>query len=328
MRADALNQKDVRKQPGLSERQYDLFENLALYVQTVLRHYDIPAKRATRLGHGTKSAVVAVPKARQPWVIKISAHDDLESEQFFLENAYFHHIPVPRILMSDFTREIIPFDFLFLSFVPGKPPHVFSTTTRFRAGVMFGKYLRKIHAVRVDGIGSIHNHIFTHQPHAWQRLLRTSLQRKFTALKSPSAALKNFLPRVIKLLEHPVLSKFTPQLLHGDAGGNNYLIHCDARHRVHNITFIDPGTWVGGDPMQDLAFTQISWNYPGFSEGVLKGYSSVHTLTHEEEIRFRILQLFNQYWACLVSFSRGRARWKSMLREFHVLWQRNISSTL
>jgi hypothetical protein len=124
MRKHVLSQKLVRKQKGLSERQYDLFEHLDSYIHTLLRHYDIHPTRLKRLGHGTMSAVVVIHHHRPyaPWVLKISAQEDLESETFFLENAHLHTIPVPRVLVSDFTRKIIPFDFIFLNFVSGKLP--------------------------------------------------------------------------------------------------------------------------------------------------------------------------------------------------------------
>ena len=323
MHTHVLNQKSIRKQPGLSERQYTLFEHLGTYIHTILRHYDIHPTRLERLGYGTKSAVVAVYHD-EPWVLKISAQEDLESETFFLENAHLHNIPVPRILMSDFTRKIIPFDFIFLSFVHGQPPHVFRKDARLRAGIIFGKYLARIHRIHVDGVGNIRSHVFAHPQHAWRYLLRTSLRRKFDALISPPTSLQQSFFFVSHLLSDHLLTSFTPRLLHGDAGGNNYLIHRDTRNRVYKITFIDPGTWVGGDPMQDLAFTQISWNYPGFAEGVLRGYKRVHKLTQQEQSRFETLRLFNQYWACLVSFSRGRMRWKQMLRVFHAL-KKNVT---
>lgn len=317
-----LNKKDIRnKLTDLQENQYDLFENLADYFETLVKHYDLGIVSANQMHSGTMSAVVELATAQRHIVIKISAREDLESEAFFLETARLHGIDAPAVIKADFTKSIIPFDYMFLKYIEGVTPEKLTAEQAQQSGYMFGENLARVHEVHADGVGSIRKNRYNVALQDWQKLLQNSLEQKWKGVyaKHPSSFPERHHHIVQKLLETSALHDFSPRLLHGDVGGNNYLTHIDAKNNVERVYFIDPGTWVGGDPMQDLAFSQISWNYPGFSEGVIKGYMKRHPLSPSEQQRFDILKVYNQFWATLISCMRDRDRWHAMFEVYKKL---------
>lgn len=332
-----LNQTGLRHSyPSLSPDQYTLFRSLGVFFARLATAHGLSVRRVRKLGHGTISAVLLVETDTEKFVMKISVRDDLVSEAFFLQRAA-SVTSVPRVLLADFSRQIIPYDYLFLSFVLGSLPHNLTLDVRRRGGEKLGAALARIHTLPAKGVGTIVHDRFSYRTSVWQQLLIASLRSTWRTVHTREKA---FLPRYQKQVENilrsPVLKKFSPRILHGDVGGNNYLVEVhqnprvsspkpSSRWRVKKAHFIDPGTWVGGDPMQDVAFSQISWNYAGFSEGFWKGYVREHPLSDVEQERLRILRIYNQYWATMISRERDRSRWKKMFLAFQKLLQNKIS---
>jgi Ser/Thr protein kinase RdoA (MazF antagonist) len=101
---------------------------------------------------------------------------------------------------------------------------------------------------------------------------------------------------VAALLESPHLN-CQPTLIHGAFGPHT--VRCTAGDSVHLEAIIDPGTYVGGDGIYDLA-CGLSAAYPAtWREGLLDGYQSVMALSADERARLPSLQLLANYWlAC------------------------------
>lgn len=316
-----LNRINVRVLfPGLQEKQYDLFENLESYFTKIIQHYNIQPLKVQQPACGRMSAVIDVKTHDKRYIIKISALEDLESESFFLENAILHGIEVPEIYKTDFTKKVIPFDYMFLEFVEGVLPGEIHEDIRKNAGHILGKRLAKIHTIQSSGVGNIHKNCYAYKTEQWQTMFIESIRRTWKKIAFKEHAFtKDYQNTIESLLSRPILKQFQPSLLHGDFGGNNYLTKIDSEGTITSVSIIDPGTWVGGDPMQDLAFSQISWNYSGFSEGVMNGYVEIHPLSDAEQKRLAILKMYNQYWAAIISCQRDRVRWTEMLTVFRIL---------
>ena len=103
-----------------------------------VRQAPIPGLRA-RITYSGSTLDVTTSERR--FVLKISAKDDLIAETFFLKKARTHGIPVPTVYLSDTTRTVIPFEYLFLEYINGVNANDAPLPLQLKAAQEFGRQL-------------------------------------------------------------------------------------------------------------------------------------------------------------------------------------------
>ncbi|MFH1189029.1 MAG: aminoglycoside phosphotransferase family protein [bacterium] len=285
------------------------------YIKKIIVPYgcnDVPQ----RMGGGYTSEIFKVKTSFGIHIIKISFQDDLPSEIFFLKRAAVHNIRVPRVISYDFSKKEIPYDYCILEYFDGIRANELSDSKKYEAGALFGKELRKIHAIPVENFGKI-SYANTFDNHNdWAHIL---LHRILEVKKEVDTIHASFSNGEDIFLEKILTDKYryvdTPRLIHSDPGGNNFLVQYNKQNEITNYRIIDPNELVGGDPLYDLAFSQLVWNHQPFMDGVLKGYEAIR-LTDEEKHRFMVLNMYLHYWASIASYARGWNIWKRLYEEY------------
>jgi aminoglycoside phosphotransferase (APT) family kinase protein len=210
----------------------------------------------------------------------------------FDELASKKNIPVPQFIHSSADSKILPASWIIWKWISGQLlSRMEADTERAEAAEKVGKLLRQIHKIEVSGFGwpnADNEWEFTNSKGACDFFVKRI--RNLTK-RGERAFSEDELREIFSLTaESEELLQFNkPALLHGDLTGANVIVS-DKK----DITFIDPGEIVAGDPMADLGYTQTTRLSHAFREGVWKGYTKDNPLSPEEEIRFKKWRLLRQ----------------------------------
>lgn len=313
-----MNNKNIRKQPGLTEKQYTLFENLQQYYDKLINHlgWNIIDKKI--MDGGYISAVIYIKLSdNTKRIIKISAKEDLYSEKYWLKECYKNNIKVPKLILDDFSQKVIPFDYIIIEYHDAIRANVLNDDSKYNAGILFGKELYKMHQINSEGVGFTRNDN-KFQKQNWKKLLINKITEAYNELKNNTDFFpeKNFIYMIKCINQKQFLDNITPKLIHSDPGGNNFLVTTNDEKKIKDYIIIDPNDWVGGEPMYDLAFSQIIWNFKPFMEGVYKGYLDNKQLSIIDKEKLVFYRMYTNYWASLSSYNMGWDIYKKLYDEF------------
>jgi len=289
----ALAQKKARRSPAYA----DIAAHLARYVARVVAHLGLDAQEAWVLDSET-NVTLRIHAAGGPVVLKISpVQGDLGVSAYFYQLLMAGApaaVPVPRVLLDDATRTLLPYEIQVLEWLEGTDARALPVDLHSAAGQALGRGLRTIHGLAADGFGRPHPGGGWSAP-TWHAALREAYA--FV----PAGGDTTFSPGVVRAIERVVFhdartAVATPQLLHGDVVLANALFRVEDG-RVALAGIIDPGRLVGGDPMFDLAGGTDTGDL--FARGVWEGYTTDQPLSVEEEYRYRRLLLLSYYTATL-----------------------------
>jgi fructosamine-3-kinase len=208
--------------------------------------------------------------------------------QLLLEN----NIPTPNIIQSSDDLDMLPAPYIVWEWFDGKPScDIGSEKERHDIAVQTGRQLRKIHEIKIPGYG--HPDI----KNDWsgeniKSVIHFFVKRIQNLIKKEGTAFSNdeFLDILRVTAESEKLLSFTePRLLHGDITGGNIIVS-DSK----DISFIDPGEIIAGDPMSDLGYSQTTRLSPIFRKGLWEGYTKDNPLTDKEYDRFLRWRLLRQ----------------------------------
>jgi aminoglycoside phosphotransferase (APT) family kinase protein len=224
----------------------------------------------------------------------------------FDEIASKNNLPIPQLIHSDADSKTLPAPWVIWKWAPGQLlSRMESDKAKFTAAEKTGKLLRKIHEIEVSGFGwptTDNEWEFANAKGAcdfFVKRIRNLTERGGRAFSDEE------LQEIFSLTaESEELLQFDkPRLIHGDITGGNIIVS-DQK----NITFIDPGEIVAGDPMADLGYSQTTRLSPAFREGVWKGYTEDKPLSPEEETRFKKWRLLRQ---CVIACNAVLAKNKN-----------------
>lgn len=223
--------------------------------------------------------------------------DSKESGQFYTNKVFNQkmtegNIPTPQIIHSSADCNFIPAPWILWKWFSGKPScEIESKSERQNIAVQTGIKLRKIHEIEMSGFGRIDaDNEWSGENTKWTidffiKRIQNLIEKGGTAFSE-----KELLDILNVTAESNELLSFTePRLLHGDITGGNILVSDS-----EDITFIDPGEIITGDPMSDLGYSQTTRLSPIFREGVWGGYTKNNPLTEEENSRFLRWRLLRQ----------------------------------
>lgn len=187
------------------------------------------------------------PLLRHEWGVMRSEVDSMTLA--FLQA----HIPVPKVLQSDFTCTQCDAPYFFMEYVPGVSfLHQRQAMTEQEQGQIekeLGAYARSIHAIAGAGFGYVRNPLHQSWPESFLSMLDDVLLdvKRFNAsLPVPEEELRGL---ILPFL--PLLSCIkTPCLLHGDLWDGNILIQDG-----HICAILDFERALWGDPLMEFPFS-------------------------------------------------------------------------
>jgi fructosamine-3-kinase len=190
--------------------------------------------------------------------------------------------------MLDYSKKVVPYIYQVREFVDGiHANNKVSLKLQHNGAYLAGQELRKIHSISVKGFGTINSE------GKWTKANWSSTLKEFLdPYAQDKCATKIFTQQEIdKVYEHTIYNKELeikkPWLIHGDIQDDHFVYNPEQ----NKITFIDPGSMIGGDPMFDLACSSMPWSRKVFFKGLREGYELSKPLTDYEQYRFKKLQL-------------------------------------
>jgi len=295
----ALNSKEIYK--AVSEKAKNILEESGISLVE-----DIVVKEVK--GEDSNS-VFRIDCNNHVYALKVFSNST-EIDQFYTNKKFNQlasesNIPIAQIIHSSDDCGILPVPWIFWAWASGKPScELESKSDRSSVAVQTGGQLKKIHRIKVSGFGYPNaKNEWSGEDIKWTIDFFVSRIRRIIK-KGGIAFSEDELQKIVsETSESKGLLLFTkPRLLHGDITGGNVIAH-DPK----NITLIDPGEIIAGDPMSDLGYSQTTQLSPIFREGIWKGYTKEIPLSVEEHDRFIRWRLLRQcVIACRAVFMKNK----------------------
>lgn len=238
-------------QCGLSE------EQIGSICARVLSTEQVDA--AEELGLGTYNTTYRLDLAERSLVLRVApepgrggdAGVDLRNEYAAAPYLVGLGPLVPGIVAADFTRDLLPRDYLVQTLLPGRPaPEVLPTFPRERWVSFYrqmGDITRRIHAVTGTGFGPVADPRFD----TWSDALIDHFTNEAALYRDLDLAVDE-VERVAEVVERSrtIFDAVEPHLLHGDLWHANLLLDPDASEpTITGVCDSDRASW--GDPLAD-----------------------------------------------------------------------------
>jgi Ser/Thr protein kinase RdoA (MazF antagonist) len=282
---------------GVSDGWRRAMGRLGDYTAIVVRAANLRPLDAVLYEQTPRYLLVRLSTPCEHLILRVAPEDDLAAHVFFTRTLSGQQLPSTRVIQRDLSRTMVPFAYTLETFVPGVAATTLAEPHLLRgAGRQAGRVLRRMHRVSAPGMGR------PNPAGRWpQRRWRVILGQIGASLAPAPADAMLFgeaeRAAVAALLADPRLDVVQPSLMHGDFGPA--AARCTAGHHVHLEALVEPGRYVGGDGLFDLA-CGLCPAYPApWREGLLDGYYAGGPLSDAERARLPLLRLLATYWiAC------------------------------
>ncbi|MCL2512306.1 MAG: aminoglycoside phosphotransferase family protein [Oscillospiraceae bacterium] len=215
--------------------------------------------------------------------------DIAETELFVYSLIKNTGIPVPDVIYSDFSKEIIPADWYILSFLTGEPMNKCRLKKDEKNKVMYrlGEITAELHNIECEDFGyrqcGLHDNWFTAYSSMMQNIMQDSKKKNIRIPCEKKIA--DIIPKAEKILRN--VKK--PRLTHFDLWAGNIFI--DGNKEIEAI--IDTERSYFGDPLGDF----VNFSFFGLPHGVLiDGYNSraanPFEKTDETVTRINLMRLY------------------------------------
>ncbi|MEI7769330.1 MAG: phosphotransferase [Chloroflexales bacterium] len=288
---------------GLSNAWHRSLGRLGDYTAIVVRSLNLRPITVSLYAQTAEHILVRLSMPGEHMILRVAPEDDLSAYVYMMRAMAGHNLPAPQIIQRDLSRALVPFAFTLESYVPGITADQLPEGPLLRgAGRQTGRALRRMHRITAAGAGRpLPSGRWP--PQSWRSVLRQIGRR----LAAPPADALVFgeaeRSAITALLDSPHLDCQQPTLIHGNFGPQS--ARCTVGENVHLEAIIDPGVYVGGDGIYDLA-SGLSASYPAaWREGLLDGYQSVAPLTPDEQRRLPALRLLASYWGACRRYIRA-----------------------
>jgi Ser/Thr protein kinase RdoA (MazF antagonist) len=282
---------------GVSDAWRRALGRLGDYTAIVVRAANLRPLAAVLYDQTPQHLLVRLSTANEHLILRIAPEDDLAAHVYFTRTLSGQQLPSTRVIQRDLSRALVPFAYTLEAFVPGVTAAMLSEPHLLRgAGRQAGRVLRRMHRVSAPGAGRPNSG--GRWPH---RRWRVVLGQIGAWVAPPPADAMVFgeaeRAAVAALLADPRLDVAHPTLIHGNFGPAS--ARCTAGPHVHLEALVEPGRYVGGDGLFDLA-CGLCPAYPApWREGLLDGYCAGGPLSEAERERLPLLRLLATYWiAC------------------------------
>jgi len=288
---------------GMSDAWRRALGRLGDYTALVVRAANLRPTSCALHAQTEQHLLVRLSLPGEHLILRVSPEDDLAAYVCFTRTMSGQSLPSPRIIQRDLSRSMVPFAYTLESFVPGGPATLLGEPHLLRgAGRQAGRALRRMHRISSPGYG---------RPNAagrWpqQRWIAVLRQINLQLAPPPVDALifgASERAAMVALLADPCLEITQPVLIHGAFGPG--AVRCTAGLHVHVEAIVEPGRWVGGDGLLDLA-RGLCPSYPQpWRDGLLEGYCAAGYLSPAEQERLPLLSLLACYWNACRSYMRA-----------------------
>lgn len=289
---------------GVSDAWRRAMGRLGDYTFLVVRTANLRPEAAVLYDQTEQHLLVRLSTPGEHLILRVAPEDDLAAHVFFTRTLSGQQLPSTRIIQRDLSRTLVPFAYTLEAFVPGVPAASLKESHLLRGvGRQAGRALRRMHRVGVPGTG---------RPNAagrWpQRRWSDTLGRISARLAPPPLDTLVFgeteRAAVAALLADPRLQQDQPVLIHGDFGPP--AVRCTAGLHVHLEAIVEPGLYVGGDGLFDLACGLCPIYPEPWRQGLLDGYTAAGPLSEAERVRLPLLRLLAAYWLACHRYARAQ----------------------
>lgn len=287
-----------------------IYSQLPEYVQKILYAHKLKVKRIKLWRRGISSFVFQLIN-NHTYALKISPRYSLNSEIYFFQKAKTAGFPIPKIIIADTTKKLIPYDFQITEWINGKTPDELSKLDLYKCSFKLGQMFTEIHKIKTTGFGfPITASTWSHK--AWLPALRDFIYREVRPSQIRNLFGGNMLNFIEMILKDRRMNISQPSLLHSDAGEDQFIVEKKENRWIIN-SILDPGYSIAGDPIFDLAIATLYWNAAEYRNGFYEGYISLHNLREEERYRFQRLRFLGSVWAATLINRINKQDGKSMI---------------
>ena len=285
---------------GLSEPWKRVLGRLGDYTSLVVRALNLRPTAVQIIEQTSQHILVRITTNGAYVVLRVAPEADLSAALYFGRAMAGSSLPAAQIIQHDLSKRMVPFAYTLEHYVCGisaaqiGEPHILRAAAR-----QAGRTLRRMQRVSTPGWGC---------PGPFGRWTTASwnavLRQLHASLAAPPSDGLVFSPAqcqaIAALPNDPRLACERPTLIHGRF--SPAAVRCTPGTAVQIEAFIDPGAWVGGDGLLDLA-CGLDPSYPtAWREGLLEGYRSFGPLTACEEQRLVLLRLLACAWSACQSY--------------------------
>lgn len=271
---------------------------LGEYTALIVQGLNMRPTGVSLLERSARYVLVRISTPEQHVVLRIAPEGDLASEFYFSRTMHLHHLPAPRVIQHDLSAAALPFTYTIESYIGGTTLDRLAEPFLLRSAArQVGRVLRRMQRITMPGWGrptvtgrwpqpdwlAVLNHLHaTLAPPPFDALVFSASERA----------------AVTAVLEDPLLQCAQPCLMHGAFGPYAVRGTTGANH-VQLAALIDPGPYIGGDGMLDLAMG-LDAAYPvAWRSGLLEGVAAAAPLSDDEVRRLRLLRILAGYWSAI-----------------------------
>ena len=273
-----------------------IYSKLDSYVTKILQAHHLQPRKVTLWDRGI-SSFVFVLGGKKKLALKISPRYSLFSEAKFYQKARQAGIPVPKLFAVDTSKKLIPYEYHITEWIVGKIPDELNSKDLYRCAFELGRMFVRLHQIKMDGFGLPTSKGWSHK--SWLSALKEFSQKE-ASLKEMKKLFGHGMVSILgRILRDPKMDIHKPRLTHSDTGEDQFLvIKKNGKWMVEGV--LDPGYFISGDPLIDLAGAMITWNKSAYRRGFYDGYISTHSLKKEEQYRLLRLRFLSQAWGATV----------------------------
>lgn len=288
---------------GVSDAWRRTLGRLGDYTSLVVRTMNVRPLAVELYAQTDKHLLVRISTPVEHLILRVAPEDDLAAYVAFVRTLNGQQLPAARLIQRDLSRTLVPFAYALESFVPGVPATVLGHDHLLRgAGRQAGRALRRMHRVSSPGVGR------PNPAGRWPQQTWVAVLRQIGAQLAPppvDALIFGEAERgaVAALVGDPRLQVTQPVLIHGAFGPA--AVRCTAGNHVHLEGLVEPGRWVGGDGLFDLACGLCALHPQAWREGLLEGYVAAGPLSPAEQARLPLLRLLASYWLACFAYMRA-----------------------
>ncbi|NTV64052.1 MAG: aminoglycoside phosphotransferase family protein, partial [Oscillochloris sp.] len=257
---------------GLSDAWRRSLGRLGDYTAILVRSLNLRPLAVNLYAQTAEHILVRITTPGSHLILRVAPEDDLAGYVYMMRALAGRNLPAPKIIQRDLSRGLVPFAFTLESYVPGISADQLSSDPLLRgAGRQAGRALRRMHRIPVSSAGRpLPSGRWPQQ--TWPSVLRQIGRRRAAP---PSDALL-FGPTerecLAALLDSPLLDPPHLTLIHGQFGP--HATRYTSGENVHLEAIVDPGRFVGGDGLYDLACGLLAAYPTAWREGLIDGYLS------------------------------------------------------
>jgi Ser/Thr protein kinase RdoA (MazF antagonist) len=288
---------------GVSDAWLRAMGRLGDYTGLVVRALNLRPTAVSLYAQTSQHLMVRLSTPGEHLILRIAPEDDLAAHVFFLRTMSGQQVPSARLIQRDLSRTLVPFAYTVESFVPGVPATALREGALLRgAGRQAGRALRRMHRIGVPGTGR------PNPAGRWpQQRWPVALRQICAQLAPPPLDTLVFgeaeRAAAAAALADARLDVSQPTLMHGAFGPG--AVRCTAGDHVHIEAIVEPGRWVGGDGLFDLACGLCPIYPQPWRDGLLEGYCAAGPLSAAEQERLQPLRLLAAYAMACHAYTRA-----------------------